>query len=233
MYEPPPLRAQAVAAQNGETVLYSEDFDSYEDGELPSGWWAEGGQAVYVQDGRLLIESDPETERAPGHAATVWNQQSFSGDVQVTFDAHVVASTIAANNINFFLHYTHPGADSTIAGTRNLRLDGMYGHYHDLNGYIFTFLNMRRTEKDEARFRMRRCPGFELIDENFAYHNRQGETYHVTITKQGNTLTYAVDGTVYLRATDDRYNWTEGLMGFRTFHTDVWFDNLTVTRPEK
>ena len=77
---------------------------------------------------------------------------------------------------------------------------------------------------------MRRCPGFELIDQRITYNSRQGETYHITITKRGKDLSYAVDGTVYLRATDDKYDWTKGYIGFRTFDSDVWFDNLTVRR---
>lgn len=218
--------------QDSKAVLYAEDFDSYEDGELPHGWWLEGGEAVYIEDGRLVIKADPETERAPGHAATVWNKNQFSGNVQVEFDVHVVASSINVNNINFFLHYTHPGGNSTLYETRNFRLDGMYDHYHDLNGYIFTFVNTRRTEKDEARFRMRHCPGFGLMNENYAYHCHKGQTYHVTITKQGDSLSHAVDGTVYLQGVDEKYNWTEGLMGFRTFHTDLWIDNFKVTRPD-
>jgi hypothetical protein len=113
--------------------------------------------------------------------------------------------------------------------TRNFRLDGMYIHYHNLNGYIFTFLKAP-DDKDHARFRLRRCPGFEVIDEDFAYQNHKGKTYHIAITKQGNKLTYAVDGKVYLQAVDKKYNWSKGLMGFRTYQTVVWFDNLEVVR---
>lgn len=226
----PSPQAQAMGGQE-EPVPYAESFDAYESGTMPPGWWAEGCEQVFVQDGRLLVQADPDEERGPGHACTVWNEKAFSGDVQVEFDAHVVASSIEANNINFFLYYTHPEEGATLSETRQFRLDGGYNKYHSLNGYIFTYVNTRRTEKNEARFRMRRCPGFELIDEKYAYHNHAGETHHIKITKQGNRLSYAVDGTVYLRATDDKYNWTKGLMGFRTFHTDVWIDNVRVTQP--
>jgi hypothetical protein len=224
--------AREAGASEHERVLLSENFDSYEDGERPSGWWMEGGEDYFVENGRLHIKSDPSTERAPGYVATVWNEKKFSGDVRVEFDAHVTASSLDVNNINFFLLYSHPAPDSTLYETRNTRADGGYGYYHELNGYIFTFVQSDESdESNNARFRMRRCPGFELIDENHAFESRPGKTYHVSITRRGDNLSYAVDGTAYLQATDEKYNWTDGLMGVRTFHTDLWVDNLRVTRP--
>lgn len=218
-------------AEHGEEVLYTENFDSYADGERPSDWWMEGGEDLFVQDGKLHIKSDPDEERSSGYVATVWNQKGFSGDVTVEFDAHVTASSQDVNNINFFLLYSHPSEDSTLYETRGTRADGGYGHYHTLNGYIFTNVKSDKSaSENNARFRMRRCPGFELIDENYAYESQQGKTYHITITKRGDRLSYAVDGTAYLEATDDKYNWTEGLMGLRTFHTDLWVDNFRVTQ---
>ena len=43
---------------------------------------------------------------------------------------------------------------------------------------------------------------------------------------------YAVDGTVYLDKVDDTANpeHTSGILGFRTWHTDIWWDNLKVTK---
>lgn len=214
------------------SILYSENFNGYQDGRLPSGWWVEGGQSVYVEHGHLMVNADPQLKKGPGYVATVWLKKRFFGNVQIQFDAHVVSSTIDTNNINFFLYYTQPAKGSTMYDTRNLRLDGIYDRYYDLNGYIFTFLKVPGTKGDRARFRLHRCPGFELIDQSFAFHSRKGETYHITIEKRGKNLSYAVDGTVYLHASDDKYNWTSGLIGFRTFQTDVWFDNLEIRRLE-
>jgi hypothetical protein len=188
----------------------------------------EGGESVSVKDGHLLVNADPKMANAPGHVATVWLKKEFSGNIQIDFDAHVVSSSTDVNNINFFLYFIHPG-NTTLYDTRDLRANGSYRSYFDLNGYIFTFLK-DDPKKDVARFRLHRCPGFELIAQNFAYHNRQRETYHVTITKRDKNLTFAVNGTVYLRATDDKYNWTNGYIGFRTYQTDLWFDNLEVKR---
>jgi hypothetical protein len=222
--------AVAIRPATAPGVLFAEDFERHADGVLPEGWWVEGGEAVYVEDGAMVIRCDPEVERGPGHVCTVWNETIFAGDVRVDFDARVLASSIDANNINFFLHYSHPAPGTGLRGSANHRLDGMYTHYHDLNGYIFTFLHAGRPGSDAARFRLRRTPGFELIAESYGHHSRVGTTYHVTITKRGRTLTLAVDGEELLRADDELYDWRSGLIGVRTFHTDLRIDNLRVIR---
>jgi hypothetical protein len=206
-------------------VLFHADFES---NELPNDWWIEGGEKVWVEDGRLYIKADPPEKNGNGYVCTVWNKTAIAGDVQVDFDAHVISSTLEANNINFFLFYADP-TGKPLYETRETRTDGGYKHYHHLNGYIFTFLNAgRQTEGDErARIRMRRCPGFELLTETYDYHCRQGVTYHVTITRKGGQLTFAVDGKVYLKQ-EDPEPWRKGLFGLRTFHTDLWWDNIQI-----
>ncbi|MEO6829273.1 MAG: DUF6250 domain-containing protein, partial [Acidobacteriaceae bacterium] len=179
------LQAQDTAGRNARgsgSVLYSENFNGYRNGTLPQGWWTEGGQSVSVENGHLLVNADPKAKRGAGYVATVWLKKQFSGNIQIQFDARVVSSSIDTNNINFFLYFTQPGKDETLYSTRNLRLDGEYDHYYDLNGYIFTFVNPPNSKTNLTRFRLRRCPGFELLDQKFAHHSRQGETYHITIT---------------------------------------------------
>lgn len=208
-------------------VIFEANFES---GRLSDDWWVEGGEKVWVEDGHLRMKADPAERNGPGYVCTAWNKQWISGDVQVDFDAHVIRSTPAANNINFFLYYTHPSGRG-LYETRNERIDGGYKHYHDLNGYIFTFLNAGRENEGDsrARFRMRRCPGFQLLTETYDYHCRAGVTYHVTLRREGAQLTLAVDGTVYLSA-EDPDPWREGLFGLRTFHTDLWWDNIRIAR---
>jgi len=210
-------------------VLFNEDFES---GKLSNDWWVEGGEKVWVENGRLRIKADPPEKNGEGYVCTVWNKTTLSGDVQVDFDAHVISSSNEANNINFFLFYSDP-TGKPLYETRDTRADGGYKHYHNLNGYIFTFLNAgRQIEGDaRARIRMRRCPGFELLTETYDYHCRQGVTYHVTITRKDGRLTFAVDGTVYLEQ-EDPEPWREGLFGLRTFHTDLWWDNIQIKKIE-
>lgn len=212
-----------------EKVLFREDFDSYSDGsQLPGGWWSEGSKAVRIEKGRLRADANLDGSGEDYGTSTVWLDRTFSGDVRVEFDAHVVASEGDKNNINFFFLFSDPSG-RPLRDTKNDRADGQYGKYHKLNGYVITFL--ANGDPDKARFRMRDDPGFNLIQEEFTYECRRNKTYHIAVTKQGNRITYAVDGTVYLDTVDDENNpeHKSGIIGFRTWHTDLWWDNIKVT----
>lgn len=209
-------------------VLLLEDFSTG-----MGDWWVEGGEKVWVEDGRLHVKADP-AEGNDGYVCTVWHKQTFPGDVKVEFDAHVVSSTIEANNINLFLCYSDPSG-RPLYDTRESRADAAYSKYHDLNGHIFTFLKDYRKQGGahpdgscKARIRMRRCPGFELMTECFEDHCERGVTYHVEIVKKGGRLTFSVDGKKYLEDTDPK-PLGAGLIGLRTFRTYLWWDNIKVT----
>ena len=230
----------AASSAAAEKTLFFEDFEKCGDGEkLPSGWWAEGGEKVWIADGRLHVRANAEGRVAKdrsnvsNYVCTVWNRTELKGNIRVEFDAHVIASVPGVNNINFFVMYSDPSG-KPIYETRASRASGDYNLYHSLNGYIVTFLQgqkrIRKYHPDgtaKARFRMRRCPGFRLIDESFGHHCRERVTYHVTFTKKDGALTYAVDGTTYLRAVDPK-PLTAGIMGMRTFRTELWWDNIKV-----
>ena len=229
------------ATMETEKVLFSENFDRCPDGEeLPKGWWVEGGERVWIEDDRLYVRANAEKgiagdrSNVGNYVCTVWNKTEFSGDIRVEFDANVVASIPEVNNINFFFLYSDP-AGRPLFETRGTRPNADYTLYHGLNGYIVTFLQdpSKQAERrpdgtPKARFRMRRCPGFRLIDESYEYHCRKGVTYHVTMTRQGTRLTYAVDGTIYAAA-EDPEPLEKGIIGLRTFRTELWWDNIRVT----
>ena len=232
--------ALAAPPENGleGELVWQEDFSDGMDN-----WWVEGGKRVWVEGGRLHVDADTKEPGMPGYSATVWCETPVPGDVRVELDAHVVHSHIGANNINTFLHYSDPSG-KTLYETRDQRSDANYNKYKPLNGYIFTFLRDWVAESDagqkpdgraKARFRMRRCPGFNLIDQNYDGTGcRQGVTYHITITitKRDGRLIYAVegggyDGGTYLKTTDDNPH-GGGLLGLRTFCTHLWWDNIRV-----
>lgn len=213
-------------------ILLREDFS---DGDM-TGWWVEGGEKVWVQEGALHVKADPSKMNKPAGVCTVWYNRKFQGDIEILFDAHVIESAANANNINFFFCYTHPEEGKTIWSTREERADSDYVKYHNLNGYIVTFLNDFNKESpvyddgtSKARLRMRRCPGFKLINETFDYHCRAGVTYHCKIVKKGGHIEFHVDGKKFLEA-DDEDPWNEGLIGLRTFRTHLWWDNIVVRR---
>jgi len=229
-----------AGAGAGEKVLFFEDFERHAGEGLPAGWWAEGGERVWVEDGKLRVRANAQGSVAKdrsnvsSYVCTVWNNTVFRGDVRIEFDAHVIDSVTGVNNINFFFLYSDPSG-KPLYETRGARANGDYHLYHSMNGYIVTFLRAPEKEADlyadgsrRARFRMRRCPGFNLIDKNYDYHCRKGVTYHVAVTRKGGLITYAVDGTVYAKA-EDPEPLTEGLIGLRTFRTELWWDNIKVT----
>ncbi len=213
-----------------EKVLFAEDFESCPDNSaLPAGWWCEGSKAVRIEKGRLRADANLDSTGEDYGASTIWLDRTFGGDLRVEFDAHVLASDGDKNNINFFFLFTDPSG-KPLSQTQDERSDGQYDKYHTLNGYVFTFL--ADGNPDKARFRMRDEPGFNLLQENFAYECSQHKTYHIAVTKKGDRITFAVDGAVYLDKVDDAANpeHKSGIIGFRTWHTDLWWDNVKVTQ---
>lgn len=216
-------------AGTDEEVLFFEDFNRYQGkSELPAQWWYEGSKAVCIENGHLRIDANPDNSGENYPVSTVWLNKVFSGDLRIEFDAHVLASEPNANNINLFLLYSDPSG-KPLQQTKQTRADGRYRKYHNLNGYIITYLV---NNSPKARFRLRDCPGFNLISENYDYECKKGKTYHIVVTKLGNRITYAVDGFVFLDMTDNVKNpeHKRGHIGFRTFKTELWWDNLKVTK---
>jgi hypothetical protein len=202
-----------------------EDFSSGMDQ-----WWPEGGERVWVEDGRLHVKGDNPQVRGAG-AATVWHKTPHAGDFRLRLDAHVVSSSIHANNVNLFFCYSDPSG-RPLYETREARRSGDYPLYHKLNGYIITFLNDYGASSGrypdgstKARIRIRRNPGFHLLAEKFDFHCREGITYRLAVVKQGGAIRFSVDGRELLGATDPN-PLGEGLFGLRTFRTHLWWDNI-------
>ena len=220
--------------------LIAESFDQPPNGKsIPDGWWVEGGEQVGIEQGRLRVRANPAddtyaTNRSAG-VCTVWCHQPVAGDLRIAFDACVIASAPEVRNINLFFLYSDPSG-RPLSDTRHSRQDGAYAHYHALNGYILTFLADYPADREhhpdgtaKARLRLRRCPGFHLLQETRAHHCATGSVYHVEVVRKQGRITCAIDGTVYLDAADTAQH-ADGLIGLRTFRTDLWFDNLKVTQ---
>ncbi len=219
------------AADHRGSPLFFDDFSK----DLRY-WWIEGGGRVWIQNDRLYVNATG-SKKLNENVSTVWCRIQFPDDIHIEFDAHVISSPANVNNINLFFSYSDPDA-VPLFESRHQRKTGVYSLYHRLNGYIITYLNDPKHNKgifsdnsDPARFRLRRCPGFNLIQEQYAYHCRQDITYHVEMTKKGNRLTYSVDGMAYLVAVDDK-PLSGGMLGLRTFSTFLWWDNVKVYKAE-
>jgi hypothetical protein len=195
-------------------------------------WWAEGGERVWVEDGRLHVKAD-DPKVAGGGVATVWWKRPHPANFRLQVDAHVVSSSLEANNINLFFSYADP-AGKPLIETREQRRSADYGLYHKLNGYIITFLNDYQAEggrhadgTTKARVRIRRNPGFHLLSETFLERCRQGVTYRLDVVKRGGEIIFGVNGQEMLRARDPE-PLGEGIFGLRTFRTYLWWDNIQI-----
>ncbi len=184
-------------------------------------WWVEGSERVYIQDGRLYVDAD-NPQKPGGGAATVWCRSLLPTDFELEVDAHVVSSTLHANNINLFFAYSDPSG-KPLDETRAARLHAGYDLYHQLNGYIITFVN----DQGKARVRIRRNPGFHLLAEVYGGECRQGVTYHLRVRKFGGEISFSVNGEQLLNARD-AHPLGAGLLGLRTYRTRLWWDNLGV-----
>ena len=151
----------------------------------------------------------------------------LSGDLDVECDVHIISSEKSANNINFMFLCSDPESVS-LRESRTNRLNGAYEKYHKLNGCIFTYL-ADETE-DNARFRFRDNPGFNLIKEINGFECKAGKTYHIKIAKTGDRFQFWSNGFKAIDSIDDCFNplHTKGHFGFRTWHTTVWWDNLSI-----
>jgi hypothetical protein len=198
--------------------VLAEDFSRGMDG-----WWQEGGERVWAESGRLHVNAD-DPRKSGGGVATVWSRTVTPGDFQLDLDAHVVSSSIDANNINLFFGYSDPSGLS-LEQTKAMRSSAEYDLYHKLNGYIVTFLN--DPEAGTARIRIRRNPGFQLLGETYAGECRQGITYHLRLVKQKGKITFGVDGQMRLSVSDPHPH-AGGFLGLRTYRTNLWWDNIRV-----
>lgn len=194
-------------------------------------WWTEGGERVWVEDGRLHMRAD--NPGIPGGGvATAWRHTVHPGNFELSVDAHVISSMPHANNINLFFCYTDPSG-APLYETRHSRQDADYAHYHKLSGHIITFLNggneARKPDgSSRARIRIRRNPGFQLLAEKFDKECREGVTYRLGVRKLGGEIRFSLDGETLLTATDP-HPLGAGLLGLRTYRTYLWWDNIRMS----
>lgn len=211
-----------------ETVLLHENFEDGMDN-----WWVEGSEDVWVEDGRLHVNADPPRGSGRPHVATIWCHTPISGDVRISFDAHIISSSTHVNNINTWLFFSDPEG-TPLYETRHERARGSLDR--TMQGNVVTFLADDRTREDAevpgnehlARIRIRHCPDYQLRGETYAYHCRAGHTYRIEIIRRGSFIELHVDGN-YLLGVETAVAWEEGLLGLRTYQTYLWWDNVRVT----
>lgn len=196
-------------------------------------WWVEGDMDVWAENNKIYVDID-KPGQSQGASGTVWLKKKHPKNIIITFKSCVLFSGIGANNMNLFFCYNHPSGNELIT-SKETRATGKYSLYHDLNGYIITFLNDYPAESGKyedgstkARIRMRRCPGFQLLIEDYSYHCQQNRIYDFKVIKYKNEISFFVDGKLRLAWKDENDPWQEGLIGLRTFQSKLYWEDLRI-----
>lgn len=227
----------------GHKTLYEQNFDelagSLTDGNKHHGFWFEGadcGATAQFANRRLELNAND------GKVGTLWLDHVFEGNIKIEFDVQVIASTGEKSNINFFLLFSDK-TGTPLYDTRWDRSNGGYAKYHggangehNLSGYVITHL-ANGTPKN-PRYRLRSTPPFDPVLHEVTGVSDVviGKTYHIEIKKIQDRIVYIVDGIQVFDATDDNTDGKDkpvrnsGLIGFRTWSTHLWWDNLKITR---
>jgi len=218
--------------EKDKSILHIDTFDRQDTdwGELPEGWFFEGvgsGARSRVEFGRLQLKADRKDQ-----AGTLWLDKKLHGNLEIEFDVRVDEAVDQSNNMNFFLMFRDP-TDRDLFDTRHARKGGDYSFYTrgSLEGIVLTCV--ANGDQEKARHRMRCVPPFDpVLDEHYGYHAKQDVNYHFRIRLVDNTVTYFVDGIEILKGTPESFNTntTGGYIGFRTWQTDLSWDNLVIRK---
>jgi hypothetical protein len=195
------------------------------------GLWYEGSPDMSVENNQLLLKTTFDRTPDCRFVMTAFIKKIFKGDLLVSFDAQDIDDQ-PHRNFNFFLHTTNrDGRD--VYETRNER-NGDYPNYHTMNNYLFTALNSDKTNPDgstQFRFRMRRDPGFGLMNEAFGYRCEAQRWYGFKYLLSNGTVSMTIDD-----LPEQTYCWRDpeplccGYLGFRTYMSHLAIRKLKVFR---
>lgn len=218
--------AQTVTVDTVQMEVEPLAADSF-DGDLQD-WVVEGNSRAYTNEGKLHIET-PEK----GYA-TVWYKVPFEGNQLIRFKARVLPPG-QASNINFFFCASLPDEGDFFAPQRT----GAYNEYHDINNYTMTFTGRRDDRREDGTLaapgymRLRKNPGFNLVDENLAFKAEIEIDYDIAILKVGKRIKVFVNDVPALDWWDYSRTGTDvshagGYAGFRTFWSRLEIDEFEV-----
>lgn len=199
-------------------TAYEDDF-SRETGD----WVAEGGAKVSVRDGRLFMDAT----RGERPFLTLWCKREFEGDGLIEHATRVEEGE-GSTNINFILYGTDPDGSSVLetSGERT----GEYPEYHELNNYIYTYLNNEEKGSPRLRVRFRKDPGFNLLREVWREPLEKGRDYRLAMAVQGARMRYYVDDELLVDYEDADSPHRRGHHAFRTWHSHISADYFRVSR---
>ncbi len=210
-------------------ILAIETFDSGPpDCPLPDNVWFEGagsGALARIERGRLRVDAD----NAKGQAGTIWLDRQLAGNLEVEFDVIVHDAVDASNNVNFFLYFRDPDGPQ-LRITREERASGSYRLFtrDRLEGLVMT--HVANGTPENARTRLREVPPFDPpLAEYYGTELKAGEFYHFRIRVVDGHIQYFKNGILLVEGAIRNFNHNKpGYLGFRTWQTDLSWDNLIV-----
>ena len=217
--------------ESDKDILVIEAFDSGPpERELPATWWFEGagsGATARIKRGRLHVDAD----NRKGQAGTAWLDLPLAGNLEVEFDVRVESAIEESNNVNFFLFFRDPDG-VPLRETRDERASGSYRLFtrDRLVGLVMT--HVANGTPVNARTRLREVPPFEPpLAEFFGTDLTAGETYHIRIQVVDGHIRYFKNGRLLLEGEIKDFDHSiPGHLGFRTWQTELSWDNLIVRR---
>lgn len=201
-----------------DTVLFSENFDSYANGTLPSNWTISsdsGYTDITVQDGALVING-------------------LGTDAQ-TRVVYVGPELINKSDYCFEADYTIIHSDTAL--TSSTRYSAMmFRAQSDIYPYYYVTTRVRPGTNNELSIRNNSSTSSYQQIALAAPPAQQviGTTYHLKVVCRGATIQYFIDDSLIFNTTLDTtgssYSYlAAGTIGFTTSNLHVRFDNITVT----
>lgn len=181
-------------------------------------WHEEGLGRFRRQDGKLRVDA-----REGGY--TAFCKRTLPADILVRYRCRLLPPD-GPNNINLISHCRSPQADPW-----PLVEKGRYKGYQKLPNYIVTFVSGRDEDtgvhESAGRQRLRRNPGFRLIEEKTEMPNESGREYEIRFATQGGRVRYWIDG-------KNIFDWQDpdplpgGHFGLRTYKTVQEYSQFSI-----
>ncbi|MHC4914087.1 MAG: DUF6250 domain-containing protein [Planctomycetota bacterium] len=187
----------------------------------PDDWFQEGLAEIEVRDGGFYVDA-----MAGGYSA-FW-KKPLPANMLACYTCRVLPSEDSWHNINIISHCRPkvPGEWPIVEG-------GKYKGYRELDNYIVTFLKSSDEERAAGdgctgRQRLRRNPGFQLVDEKLVHPSEPEVDYLVTFAVQDGRVRYWIGEQLIFDWQDPEPITGEGFFALRTWQTISVYKDILI-----
>ncbi|MBQ3094665.1 MAG: DUF1080 domain-containing protein, partial [Clostridia bacterium] len=213
-----------VPTASAATVLFSENFNSYSNGTLPTNWKVaspSGVTDISVQDGGLVIKAKGTSDAQTG---VVYQGSELKNVGDYTFEADytILESDYALSSSTRYSSMLFRVDSSTLSG----------GYYSPF--YYVTARVRNNTSPNELTYRPNSSSYHQITTAQPVQNMALNTTYHLKVVARGTNIQYFIDDDMIFNTTlatdSDKYAYlTKGTIGFNTSNLTVRFDNVVVT----